>query len=293
MNYKPNSIAQALITRKTNQIAVLVPDIRYSFYQEFYVGLDRYLKNFNYRIVLCITHGDPNIEIQILKDLVNDSVDGVVISTLNKIEDNSYLQEIKDMEFPMVLLERYGSDVERIPNVKIDNERASRLAVKYLVENNHKNIGFLKGNKNAFNARLREQGYLKELENQGIMANKNYIIYGDFAYQKSVTETFKLLNRHKEVTAIIASNDLMAVGACKAAKMQNLAVPKDLSVVGLGGELLTSLNEPAITSVNFESEILGEKAGEMLVQQLEGKKLSSISYQLKPFLQNRESVRHI
>lgn len=293
MNYKPNSIAKALITRKTNQIAFLVPDIRYSFYQEFYIGLDCYLKKHNYRIVLCTTQEDADVEKQILSDLVGDSVDGVVISTLNKYEDNKQLHEINKIKFPMVVLERYGDDISNIPNVKIDNERASRLAVKLLVDNKHKNIAFLKGSKNAYNAYLREQGYRKELEAQGISIKEDYIISGDFNYEKSMNETFILLKKHKEITAIIASNDLMAVGACKAARMHKLSVPNDISIVGLGGELLTSLNNPAITNVNFESKILGEKAGEMLLQQLKGEELNQPSYLLKPFLQYRDSVRRI
>lgn len=294
MGYFPNRMARALITNRTNLIALLVPDIHYYFYQDFYTGVDNYFSRFGYRVLLCITQENAAAEKEFLSELSNGQVDGIIVSTLNKREDNSEIVNLASEKFPIVTLERYGKELKGVTNVRIDNRLAAKLAVNYLYKNNHKHIAFLKGHPEANNGELRYQGYLDAMRAKKLSINEKYTRQADYLFEPSITATHDILTECPEVTAIIAANDLMAMGACKAISQAKKRVPYDISVVGLGEAILTYINEPSLTTVNFHPEQLGETAADELFKQINGKFPSQEDAVLhKPILSVQESVRYL
>ena len=293
MGYYPNRMARSLITHKTKLIAVLVPDIHYYFFQDFFSGIDRYFGQFGYRILLCITQENAQNERVYLSELSNGLVDGIIVCTLNKKEDNSLIIQLAAEKYPVVTLERYGSELAGLCNVRIDNELAAKLAVDYLVENGHRNIAFLKGHPEANNGELRYRGYLRSMAEHGLAVPASHVRRADYLFEASVVATHELLNECPEVTAIIAANDLMSMGVSKAIVQAGKRVPDDVSVVALGGAILTLTNEPTLTTVDFQADELGALAGECLRAQIEGKPLQQREYVLRPVLNVEQSVRKL
>lgn len=292
MGYVFNPMARSLVTRKTGLIAVLVPDIHYHFFQDFLAGLEEHLDQYGYRLLLCDTQGSQQKEQQYIQSLSNGLVDGIVVSTLNGREKNKMLLEMQERRFPVLGLERYGEEMCRICSLGIDNVLAGQMAVDYLYERGHRRIAFIRGAREAKNAELRYQGYLRGLEKFGIPMDEQLVVFGDYSFEGGIRAARELLERDN-FTALIAANDLMTVGACKTLIRTKYKIPRKISVLGLDRTILTDTYEPTIAAVDFCARKLGEKAGEYLMAMVGGEDLRGLSYILKPELYEGKSVRAV
>ena len=291
MGYYPNRMARSLITHKTNLVAVLIPDIHYYFFQDFYAGLNRYFSRYGYRILLCITQEDSKVEQMYLSELSNGLVDGIIVCTLNKTEDNSQLLWLASDRYPLVTMERYGSELNGLCNIRIDNKLAAKYATEYLLQNNQRRIGFIKGHPEAANGELRFQGFQECMEAHGLPVPASYVRRADYLFEESVDAMRQLILDCPEMTAVIAANDLMSMGATKAIIQAGKRIPDDISVIGLGGAILTQTNEPTLTTVDFKSEELGFIAGECLRAQIENFSIPEREILTKPVMNIGRSVR--
>lgn len=262
-----NPLAQSLVTSKTHLIGLLVPDIHYEFFQDFFSGLEESLGKKNYRLLLCNTNADQKREDQYIRSLCNGLVDGIVISTLNMQENNDLIFEIREKNIPVILLERYGSEVEGITSIRLDNYRAAYMAVEHLIAKGHKRIAFLNGAKNAANAKKRYEGYLGALKAYGIRSNEKLTRFAGYNYNESIEATKDLLKKEK-FTALVAANDQMAVGACRAITESGKNVPEDISVMAIDGTTNTDIHQPSISSIRFCGKNWGELAGEKMLEML-------------------------
>ena len=288
--YVPNRMARSLVTRKTNLIAVLVPDIHYCFFQDFFVGLEQYLNNFGYRVLLCNTQERQSLEEQYIRELCNGLVDGIIISTLNKEEGNERILDVAREGFPVILLERYGAELEGICSLRVDNYGTARKAAEYLCERGHRRIAFLRGGNEAYNAKVRYEGYLDGIRSYGIEPDESLVAEGDYGFESGIRAMESLLAK-RDFTAVIGSNDLMTIGACKAITQHGLRIPDDISIINVDSTILTKTHEPAITSLDFGATALGKKAGSLLVRMINGETPEEMIYMQEPQLFEGQSVR--
>lgn len=280
LGYIPNTAARSLVTQKTNLIAVLIPDIHYYFFQEFYAGLENYLGKHGYRILLCNTAEKSSSEEQFIQGFRNGMVDGFVVSTLNDEENNDRLLELSEQGIPVVLAERYGENREELCGVEVDNYKAGYLAVEKMHQAGHRRIAFVRGKRGARNAEIRFQGYVEALKHFGIEYDEALVCYGDYEFDKATHEVKKLLEK-TEFTGLIASNGLMTAGACKAIVQAGKKIPDDISVIGIDRTLLTDTHEPEISTMDFRPYEVGVTAGRYLLDLIKGnsikKKIKRIS----------------
>lgn len=290
MGYVPNVMARSLVTQRSGLVAVLIPDIHYYYYQELYAGLEDYFKQYDIRPILCTTLQNMERERQYIQSMSNGLVDGMIIATLNGPENNEEILKLAEKGFPIVTLERYGSDLDNCCNVRGDNVMAGELAVDYLYENGHRRIAFICGPDDAKNSSLRYNGYMKGLEKHGLDFDTELVTGADYQFEKSVTATAKLL-RKKEFTALIAANDLMCVGACNAIKAMKKSIPGDVSVIGLDHTAYMEVYHPILTSISFPGIKMGIRAGKCLKRLIDGKSLKQSEYIIAPALKTGESVQ--
>ena len=292
LGYVPNRMARSLITRRTNLIAVLVPDIHYCFFQDFFVRLEQYLNGFGYRVLLCNTQEQQELEEQYIRELCNGLVDGLIVSTLNTDESNEALLDISRKGFPVVLLERYGEGLTELCRLSVDNVGAARVAVNHLYGEGHRRIAFISGGEDAQNARFRFEGYLEGLKDNGLEYDKELVSDGNYSFESGTSAMQKLLERGG-FTAVIGANDLMTVGACKAITQKGLRIPDDISVMGVDNTILTRTQEPAITAVDFCAAELGEKAGSLLMKMIRDELPEKEIYMQEPRLVPGHSVSKV
>ena len=292
MGYAPNVMARSLVTRKTGLVAVLIPDIHYYFFQEFYFGLEEYFNRNGIHPILCTTLQSQEKEREYIQSMSNGLVDGMIISTLNSAESNEEILKLKEKKFPVVLLERYGQDIDSLYNIRLDNRLAAEMTVDYLVQMGHRRIAYIGGPREAYNSSRRYEGYLSGLQKNGIPFDARLVAYGDYQFEKSVSETRRLAGT-EAFSALIAANDLMCVGACKALVKMGKKIPQDISVVGLDNTAYLELYQPAITSVSFHALEMGKCAAECLKKQIDGERQEKKVHAFIPTMKIGKSVRRL
>jgi LacI family transcriptional regulator len=271
--YTPNTIARSMVTRRTNTIALIVPDICNPFFAELARGVGDACSELGYHLFLCNTDGSSEQEHGQVMLLHDRLVDGMILTTQNAVEDNSDILKFSREGYPFVLIERYTAGVNIPLQINIDNSGGIKKAVSYLVEKGHQKIAFIRGPKEAANAGMRFDGYNKGLAMHRLSYDPSLVVWGDYKMQSGYSCTVELLKKARgKFTAIIGSNDLMTAGACSAMLDQKLRIPQDISMVGFDNIPLTGMIYPRITTVGVSINRLGRMAAEMLFNRISGNK---------------------
>lgn len=287
LNYKPNKLARSLVTKKSEFITVVVPDISNPFFSEMVKGVEEIARIKGYNILLGSTDGRKEIENEYINSAVNRMSDGIILIA-PRIEDK-IIYELNDC-LPLVVVDR-PLDRSDVLQIGIDDFKGAMLAMEYLIGLNHKKIGFLSGTTDILAGLQREQGYIDALKKQKTPIDFKLILNGDWSF-KSGRNAFKnFYNNNPRPTAIFAANDLMAFGLIQGAKEMNVKIPEDLSVVGFDDIEMSALINPSLTTVKQPISEMGRKAVELLLNKL--RKGPYINIRLECKLIVRESTRKI
>jgi len=295
LNYKPNSSAKGLASKKTNTIGLVVSDITDPFFSMFVKGAERKAMEANYNMMLANSHWVVEEELKCIQMFEEGRVDGILmISGGSEERLDNYLNNLASHNLQIVVVDRKIEN-EKIPKLNSDNLDAGYKATKYLIELGHKKIAHIKGedvaSSDASNDRL--AGYRKALAEAGI--NEEIIYPGYFAREKAEKATKRLLQEHPEVTAIFYSSDMMAIGGLKAIKSMDLKIPDDISIIGIDGIEMAALMDPPITTLAQPAYEMGYLGMEKLINKLEGELSDSHSEDVifKMELIERESTKKL
>jgi len=288
--YKPNKLAQALAGKKTNFIALVIPDISDVFYAKIIKGVEKTLSRHGYFLNLYSTHANPEKEHQVFDFLNMGIVDGVIVMAYHI--DEGFINKIIDSKIPFVFID-YPYDGENIYSVVVDNEDGGFKATEYLISLGHREIAFIHGSKEAWDSEFRFRGYLKALEKYNIPFNEKLVLRGDFTREGGYKAVKSLLSTGEKFTAIFSANDHMALGAIKALKEEGLRVPEDVSVIGFDNIEASVLSNPPLTTIMQPIYQLGEVSAKILIRLLSGEVLEQKKYFLKTQLIERRSCSRI
>lgn len=274
LNYQPNSIARSMVTKKTNTIALVIPDICNPFFPELARGVEDCCTQRGYNLFLCNTDGSAEKEYSYIKYLRERFVDGIIFTTQNAEEYNSIFYDFKKEGFPFVFIERYIDDLEGSLGIYVDNYSGVYKAVKYLFDNCHQNIAFITGPFNTTNAVLRFKGFQQAHLELNVDIDYSLVKEGDYKIQSGYLQTKALLTEQPgKFSAIIASNDLMAIGACNAVREAGLNIPEDISIIGFDNISFSDIFQPKITTVGIPIYDMGFAASKLLIDALAGNEL--------------------
>lgn len=267
-NYVPNKLAQGLVTKKTNTIGLLIPDIRNPFFTDISRGAEDFARKEGYNIIFCSTDEDYEREIECIDMLIEQRVDGIIFAP----SSNTLNQEgiYNKLELPMVLVDKDLNLKNSKGLVKVDNKNGTYEATKYLIKQNHKDILYLSGPLKNDIANKRLEGYKRAFEKNGLDYDVNNVVEGNYKYEWA----YDYIKNIDEInySAICCGNDLIAIGAIQALRERNIKVPQDISVVGFDDIQTANLIDPSLTTIRQPSYDMGQKACEMLISYLKDKK---------------------
>ena len=289
LNYKPNKLARSLVIKKSEFITIIVPDISNPFFSEMVKGVEEIVRAKGYIILLGNTNGGKEIEKEYIDAAINRMSDGIILIA-PRIEDKM-IYELNNY-LPLIIVDR-PLDRSDILQINIDDFKGAMSATEYLIELNHKNIGFLSGSMDILAGLQREQGYIKALEKHKETINFKLILKGDWSFESGRNAFDKFYNNHPRPTAIFASNDLMAMGLIQRAQEMNLKIPEDLSIVGFDNISMSALINPPLTTINQPILEMGRKAAELLLNKLRKGPDIDINIHLESKLIVRGSTRKI
>jgi DNA-binding LacI/PurR family transcriptional regulator len=257
LGYRPNRAARGLITGRTGNLGVIVPDLANPFFPGIVKGVQARAREADYTVFLADTDEDPAAELELVRTL-SKQVDGIVLCSPRTGEDD--LRAAYE-ETPLVLLNRR---VGRIPCVTVDNVDGERQAVAHLTALGHRRIAYVEGPRSSWANRERLRG-LRTLTRA---AGMELIEVGSFLPQFSGGVAAADLVLAARVTAVIAYNDLVALGLLHRFAARGVDVPGEISVVGCDDIILSTMVSPALTSIAIPTQSAGRAGVELLLQLL-------------------------
>lgn len=293
LNYRPNQLAVGLITKKTNTIGLIVPDISNTFFGELAKGAEKEASSCAYNIILCNTNDNPDKDVEYLNILLDRGVDAVIMVPSANSADSmakKCLTLMEQCQKPLVLVDRIKMG-EKHTSISVDHEQGGYIATKYLIENGHTRIGCITGPLGMLNSRLRFLGFKKALKDSDIRFQAKYVEEGNYHVEDGERLAEGLFEN--KVTAIFAFNDLMAYGVYKAAAKHGCRIPEDISVVGFDDLFYSGIMEVPLTTIHQPSYEIGEAAVRRIAELVKDENTKKEAIIFKPKLIVRNSVQNI
>ena len=264
VGFSPNVIARNLRRSESKTIVVILPDIANMFFADIVRGIQFIASKNGYKVLL----GDSVHTIEQAKsyiDLVKTKqADGIISLTAelpNEVKNGSTI--------PLVMACEYFEDFP-YPTVRVDNYVAAKNAVDYLLDIGHQRVACITGPMDNPICVARERGYRQSLKEATISFDAKAVESGDFSFESGYCAFHRLYHQYR-MTALFCFNDMMALGAMRAAFEHGINVPKQLSIVGFDDLPFTEYTTPQLTTIRQPQNKIGETAMQTLIHILQGK----------------------
>lgn len=290
LEFRPSDVARSLKRRSTLTLGLIVTDIENPYFPQLVRAVEDAANAEGYAILLCNADEDPEREASYLDFLVDRRVDGMIVaaSTIGT-QQQAWLAS---PPLPVVLVNTNAPNVD-LPSVASDNRGGGRAAARHLLDLGHRRFGYLMPPPRNLDAPERLAGVRDELAAAGLDPDGPSLAIGSGAPGVSGGETamLQLLAGTPPPTAVIAYNDLMAIGAMRAIRRAGLRVPVDVSLVGFDDVAFAAYAEPSLTTLRQETAEMGRWAVATLTEQLAvGKTASGLRLVLPVHLEIRAST---
>ena len=265
LNYEVNAVARSLRQKKTNSIGIIVGNVLSQFYSIIAKSVEDTANKFGYHTILCNGDENPQKELEYLKVLKSNRVDGIILTPTGK--NSEYVQHLINSRTKVVLLDRLIEGVD-CDAVLVDNTNGAYKAVKYLIDQGYRKIGIVNGYLDRTTGAERLKGYLQAIEEAGIAKDDSLIKIGNFKKESGKKLTGELLKQSNRPEAIFATNIDMSMGALIAIKEMGLTIPDDIGIVCFDDSDWASILEPSITVIRQPVYQLGSTAAELLIREI-------------------------
>ena len=262
LDYRPNRVARSLRTQRSAMIGVVVADIENAYFSSAIRSIENVAFEKGYRVLVCNTDESVKKQEAYLQALEEERVIGAIISPVDP--DGPGVTSLLDQGIPVVALDRAVSD-PRADAVLPDNLTGTRIATQTLLDSGHRDIAILVGPLSTQTAAERLAGY--ELAMRGARLQPR-IIEGGFRSDVAHEAVTRLLDQSALPSALVVSNNLMMLGALKAAREAGLRVPSDLALVGIGDPEWAALVDPPLTTMAVPVGRMALDAMELLLQRV-------------------------
>ncbi|MHB1275143.1 MAG: LacI family DNA-binding transcriptional regulator [Candidatus Humimicrobiaceae bacterium] len=291
LNYYPDAIARGLKTKKTYNIAFLVPKTA-EFYSEIFLGIQDGANLSGYSVAMYSSKFDAKQEKRNIEVILSNRLDGMIIAT--SLLDQKNFESISMAGIPVVTIEKFLKNIE-VPSITIKNREISKKAVEYLISLGHKKIGFISEPLNIGKIESRLLGYKDALADAGISYDDSLVFINECLAEEVFDVCYDYVKsiflKRIDLSAIFTSTDVIAISAIKALSDLGYKIPQDISIIGFDGLEITKYTNPSLTTVIQPRYEMGREAMQLLLNIINGKSVSNID--LKAKLEIRNSTAHI
>lgn len=245
-------------------IGIVVGDIRNPFYSELVFRIQKELNQNGYSIMVFNSEYQKQKEKEFLYMAREMKLAGMVMFT---VPTDMALEDFRDMDIPLVFVNR-AIQLESYDSVLLDNYRAGYIAAMHLIELGHKRIGFISGPSTSASSMQRLEGFRQALSNYFLELDPTDIATGDLKIEDGYALAARLLDRPSRPTAIIAGNDLMALGVLDYCNEHGISVPGEISILGFDDIIYGRIHGVGLTSVSHHTDEMGRQAAELMIRRL-------------------------
>lgn len=292
-NYVPNNSARLLKMNDTRNICIFVRGVYNPFFSEIINYIREEISKAGYFMILQQEeYKNETEEIKSMLSLIKENkLKGIISLGAQLYNIDSKL--FKEIKVPIVFTSAdvlTNHDIDSISTIKVENRYSAYKGVKYLINKGHKNIAILLGDEDDKGISIeRFNGYKRAIFEEKFAINKKYIKYGKYDCKHAYNKTLELLEESKEVTAIFAISDIMAVGAAKAITDKGLKIGEDIALLGFDGMEMTKYYFPGISTIEQPKERLAKESINLLLD-LINKKSENKHIVIETKLLEREST---
>ena len=273
LGYRPNPLARSLRSQRSNIVGVMVFDITDPFCTPILRGLENALYQANYLSLLADAHNEAHRFERYLEMLLDRRVEGLIVIANWLVTDIKLLADLTERQVPTVIAGR-AFEIENISTVSVDNEGGAALALEHLYRLGHRDIAFLRGPKTLRSSGQRWKGIRAFAQSAGLRLDTKRIrdlpesLDPNSSFEAGGQLTAELLRSETSFTALLAYDDVTALGAMRALKRQGRRVPEDCSVVGFDDVAQASLSLPSLTTVRQPMEAMGSMSVGMMLDSI-------------------------
>lgn len=268
LNYRTNTIARSLRTQRSMTVGLVIPDITNPLFPRMVRGVDDALEEVQYASLIAYTGGRDDRLLDLFDVLRQRGVDGLIVATARHTDPA--LDSLEASGVPVVQLNRRSQN-RAIPSVTSDDRGGVGLAVEHLVELGHRRIALVGGPQTHSTGRARLAGFRAAMRRAGLKVSPGEVRLGRaVTMDEGQRVCADLLAEHPDVTAIVAANDLMALGCYDAIRAAGLRCPRDVSVIGYNDMMFADRFDPPLTTVRFDHYRMGTAAVDVLMRRLRG-----------------------
>ncbi|WP_307813809.1 LacI family DNA-binding transcriptional regulator [Nocardioides baculatus] len=270
LGYVPNPAARSLVTRRTDSVAVLVPEpddrvFSDPFFAGTLRGVNRVLSARDIQLVLLLTRPGADTA-RTLRYLTTRHVDGAIVISHHR--DDRLAEHLADSGLPCVFGGRPWTGGDRVAYVDVDNTAGERAVTELLIARGCTRIGTIAGPADMTAAADRLAGWRRAMADAGLSTDA--VEHGDFTEDSGVAAARALMARHPDLDGLVVASDLMAAGALRVLADLGRRVPDDIAVVGFDDLGVAERTTPRLTTVRQPVEEMAERATRMLLERVDG-----------------------
>jgi LacI family transcriptional regulator len=266
LGYRPNPIARSLKTARSATIGLVLPDLTNPLFPPIVRGIEDVLGPAGYNAWIVNTDNDPKREESQVQSLRSRQVEGLIVATARL--EHPLLEHLHAQAVPMVLVNRRTATGD-IPSVTADDATGIAAAVRHLVDLGHRRIAHLAGPQDTSTGRVRQRAFRQALHDYGLDDDPALIAPCGYWTESEGARAFReLLDGGRPFTAVIAGNDLLALGCYDVISERNLSCPGDISVLGYNDMPFIDKLRPPLTSMRVPHYEVGVESARMLLETL-------------------------
>lgn len=262
LDYERHAVAGSLRSERTYMMALSIPDITNPFWPEVARGVQDTIEQAGYTVVLMNNDWDAEREKHHLKRMRQKQFDGLIINPTGTLNN-----DLHGLGIPVVVLAS-GETYPDFDTVSSDSAHASRLAIEHLIEFGHRRIGLIVGPLRRRKSHTHRDTYIKVCQEQGIRIDPDLIVQTTFSQEGGFSAMQRLLPQRP--TAVFAVNDIIALGALRAAQFAGLSVPDEISIIGMDDIFAAATTNPSLTTIAKPKYEIGATAAHFLLERIEG-----------------------
>jgi LacI family transcriptional regulator len=287
LGYRANTLASSLRTRRSHVVGMVVPDIMSLLFPPILEGVEATLLKEGYMTIVANSANDPARLRRILSGMIERQVDGLILATAT-LRD-SILDEAVEARAPVVLINRTDEN-GRAPAVVSDDIRGIGLVVRHLAALGHRRIAHIAGPGWLSTGMTRLRGFNLAIGELSLTDPKLPVIEAEsFTREAGRKACLGLIGNRPDITAIVAANDLLALGCYDAFAERHITCPSDISVTGYNDAPFVDMVSPPLTTVRIRQHEMGVEAARLLLARMNGQEVKA-DVVLRPELVQRRST---
>jgi DNA-binding LacI/PurR family transcriptional regulator len=277
LGYRPNTAARSLRTQRTGLLAVVVPDITNPLFPQFIRAAQLEAERVGSHLMVWDSHNDADSERAAVDAALDRRVDGVVLVSDHLTAGDA--QRLLDAGIVVVTTDR-RIDRPLVDTVSEDLTSTAATAVDHLVALGHRRIAHIAGDRATVAGESRVVGYLNALESAGVAPDPSLLVGGSFGRQCGRDSMVELMGRSEPPTAVFAANDVLAVGALQTCHHLGVAVPDDVSIIGIDNTPEADAVTPGLSTMETAPNRIAERLVQLASSRLNDRRGASGVHEL-------------